>query len=144
MDSNKKVFVTAKEEADISRKVLIWANQFPGKPVDINFECLAPDGEGLAISALQGAYIVRRYLYGGYRAEYDFKLIYRIKGTGNDKRLQADELLNTFGDWASKNKPNLNVNVIRVEATTRAALFAVYENGDEDHQILLKLTYENV
>ena len=34
------------------------------------------------------------------------------------------------------------INALKVEATTRASLFAMYENGDEDHQILMKLTYE--
>ena len=29
-----------------------------------------------------------------------------------------------------------------MEATTRSSVFAVYENGDEDHQILMKMTYE--
>ena len=32
--------------------------------------------------------------------------------------------------------------VIRIEPTTRSSLFAVYENGDEDHQILMKMNYE--
>lgn len=139
-----RVLVAAEEEADISRKMLVWANTFPEKANDINYEYLAPDAEGMALSTMQGAYITKRYLYGGYRAEYDFKVIYRIKGTSNDKRLMADELLNSFGDWARMNLPELNVIVLRVEPTARASLFAIYENGDEDHQILMKLTYENV
>lgn len=139
-----RVLVAAEEEADISRKMLVWANSYPKKPTDINYEYLAPDAEGMALSTMQGAYITKRYLYGGYRAEYDFKVIYRIKGTSNDKRLMADELLNSFGDWARMNLPDLNVIVLRVEPTARASLFAIYENGDEDHQILMKLTYENV
>ena len=31
---------------------------------------------------------------------------------------------------------------MRIEATTRSSLFAIYENGDEDHQILMRLIYE--
>ena len=146
MSSNEKTrtLVAAAEEADISRKMLVWANTFPDKPTNIDFEYLAPDGEGMALSTIQGAYITKRYVCGGYRAEYDFKLIYRIKGTSNDKRLTADAVLNSFGDWARKNLPSLDAIVLKVEPTARAALFAIYENGDEDHQILMKLTYENV
>lgn len=56
----------------------------------------------------------------------------------------ADELLDSIGNWALDQNPNLGagINVIRIEPTTRSALFAAYENGDEDHQILMKLTYE--
>lgn len=50
-----------------------------------------------ALSTIQGTYITRRYILGGYQAEYQFKLIYRIKpGDSIDKRLEADELLNHF------------------------------------------------
>ena len=64
---------------------------------------------------------------------------------GSHKRLKADELLNALGDWAaSETPPDIGDGrrVIRIEPTTRSSLFAVYENGDEDHQILMKMNYE--
>ena len=100
----------------------------------------------MALSTIQAAYIVRKYILGGYQAEYQFKVIYRMKpGNSNDKRLKADELLNALGDWtASETPPDIGAGrrVIRIEPTTRSSLFAVYENGDEDHQILMKMNYE--
>lgn len=97
------------------------------------------------ISTIQGTYITKRFILGGYQAEYQFKLIYRIKpGESNDKRLEADELLNHFGDWARKNLPDLGdeIRALRVEPTTQSSKFAAYEGGYEDYQILMKLTYE--
>lgn len=100
--------LAATEEVDkISRSMLVWANTFPEKPVDIiKYEFLSTDqGDetGMALSTIQGTYITKRFILGGYQAEYQFKLIYRIKpGRSNDKRLEADELLNHFGDWARK------------------------------------------
>lgn len=144
---NKPVaLVSAEEQDQVSRKMLVWANTFPDKPVVIiNFEQLAADETSMALSTIQSTYITKRYILGGYQAEYQFKLIYRIKpGTSNDKRLKADELLNAFGDWAATERPDIGENkrVLRIEPTTRSSMFAVYENGDEDHQILMKMTYE--
>jgi len=140
--------VAAEEEEKISRNVLKWLNTFPDLPEEVDtikYEALKDDTVCMALSTIQGTYIIARYILGGYRAEYQFKIIYRIKpGNSMDKRLKADELLDRFGDWARRGKPDLGtgLRVIRVEPTTRSSLFAQYENGDEDHQILLKLEYE--
>lgn len=148
MGSEKpKVLVAAEEEQDIARKVLVWVNTFPDAelPGLINYEFLPADSAAVALSSVQGAYITRRFILGGHEAEYQFKLIYRaIPGNSNDRRLEADALLNRFGDWAARNYPSLGegVRVRRVEATSRAAMFARYEDGTEDHQILMKLKYE--
>ena len=150
MEKIKKT-VSAAEEDQISRKLLAWLNTFPNKPVDlIRFEFLPADTEAMAMSTIQAAYIVKKYILGGYQAEYQFKVIYRMKpGNSNDKRLKADELLNALGDWAElfggvNNDPFIGEGkrAIRIEPTTRSSLFAVYENGDEDHQILMKMNYE--
>lgn len=148
--------VAAEEEDKISRNVLIWLNTFPdipdavlsGNPMTpINFEFLTDNRPCMALSTIQAPYILERYIVGGYKAEYQFKVIYRIiPGTTSspDKRLKADELLDRLGDWASRRKPDLGAGIraLLVEATTRSSLFAMYENGDEDHQILMKMTYE--
>lgn len=149
---NKPVLLVAKTEEDqISRNMVIWANTFPNIPenlsgdISINFEYLVADYPCMALSTIQSTYIVKRYILGGYQAEYQFKLIYRIKpGKSIDKRLSADELLNSFGYWAKNERPYIgeNMQVLRIETITRSSMFAVYENGDEDHQILMKMTYE--
>lgn len=149
MNSEKqKTLVSAEEEQDISRKMMIWVNSFSDDAMPaaiINYEFLAADSVGMSLSMIQGAYITRKYILGGHEAEYQFKIIARIKpGTSNDKRLKADAMLNRFGDWAMRNYPNFSggVRVRRIDVSSRAALFAMYEDGWEDHQILMKMTYE--
>lgn len=141
-----KKAVSAAEEHQVSRKLLVWLNTYQEKPVDlIRFEFLPADTTAMAMSTIQASYILQKYILGGYKAEYQFKLIYRIKpGNSNDKRLKADELLDALGDWTIGQRPDIGEGktVVSVEPTTRSSLFAVYENGDEDHQILMKLTYE--
>lgn len=147
MAANKpKVLAAAAEEDKVGRKVQVWINTYPDKPVDIiRYEYLPDAVPAMALSTIQGTYITARYITGGHRAEYQFKLIYRIApGTSNDKRLKADELLNQIGEWAMSQRPDLGdgINAVRVEPTTRSSLFAAYDNGQEDHQIMMKLTYE--
>lgn len=151
-----KPLVAAEEQDKISRNVLIWLNTFPDIPATvlagnaltpINFEFLEANVPGMALSTIQSPYIVVRYITGGYKAEYQFKIIYRIvpgSTASPDKRLKADELLNRLGDWVTQSNPDLGsgITALGVEATTRSSLFAMYENGDEDHQIFMKLTYE--
>lgn len=148
MDYKQKTLVSSEEEQDISRKMMIWANSFSDDDMPaatINYEFLAADSAGMALSVIQGAYITRKYLLGGHEAEYQFKIIARIfPGTSNDKRLKADAVLNRFGDWAMQNYPSLGdgIRVRRMETASRATMFARYEGGAEDHHILMKMTYE--
>lgn len=149
MGSEKeKKLVSSEEEQDISRKMMVWVNSFLDDDLPaatINYEFLAADSASVALSVIQGAYITRRYLLGGHEAEYQFKIIARIKpGGSNDKRLKTDAVLNRFGDWAMQNYPSLGdgVRVRRMEAVSRASVFAMYQGGWEDHQILMKMKYE--
>lgn len=144
-----RILAAAEEVDKISRSMLVWANTFPDKPVDIiKYEFLSADhGDetGMVLSTIQGTYITRRFITGGYQGEYQFKLIYRLKpGRSDDKRLEADEMLNHFGDWARGNLPDLgsDIRALRVEPTTQSSKFAAYVDGYEDYQILMKLTYE--
>lgn len=151
MESKKKIgLVSADEEAGISRKMVVWANNFPDSPVGfINYEQLDANSNSMALSTIQGTYITRRFICGGYEAEYQFKLVYRVfVGNSNDARLTADEILNTFGDWASTLHPleqpyiGEGIRVLKIEPTTRSSLFAAYDDGTEDHQIMMRMIYE--
>lgn len=149
MDSTNKTIslVSSGEQEQISRLLLAWLNQFSDKPVSlINYEFLKDGEPSMALSTIQAAYKTRKFITGGYEAQYQFKVIYRVQPTTNNDRLKADELLNSLGDWASAREdlPILGdgVRCLKVEATTRSSLFARYENGDEDHQILMNMLYE--
>lgn len=145
-EQERRELVAAEEEQTISRSMMAWINTYDDLPVGIvNFEQLKADVKSMALSTIQATYVLRRFIYGGHEGEYQFKIIYRIKpGASNDARLKADELLNAIGDWAAAHYPALGENIVvkRLEATTRSSMFAVYENGDEDHQILMRMVYE--
>lgn len=138
--------VSADEEQEVGRALLVWLNTCPHKPVHrINFEFLPADSPGMMVSTIQAAFKTRQYITGGYEAQYQFKIVYRVQPDDNDSRLAADEVLNAVGAWAENNaeKPNLKSALVRsVKRTSNASLLAVYEDGSRDHQILMTLTYE--
>lgn len=140
------VMVSTQEQDQISRVLLSWLNEFPDKPAQINYEALADDRTGMALSVIQGTYKTKQYIRDKYEARYQFKIIYRLKpGNSNDNRLSADELLDALGDWAASRKdlPVLGggKTVVKITVNSRSAMFGRYENGDEDHQILMTMDY---
>lgn len=146
-ENKPRAMVADRERAEIDRNVLIWLNTYPDSPVAaIRTESqLGVNEPGMAVSGITSAYINKSYILGGYQAEYQFTLIYRIKpGNSMDKSLLANEVLNRMGDWAQRNKPNLGEGILvrKVEPISIAETYAQYEDGDEDHHIPIKITYE--
>ena len=148
MREESRQLVTNTEEQKISRAMMTWINSYPDLPASItrvDFEQLPADKVGMALSVTQGTYIIKRYITGGHLAEYNFTVVYRIKpASSNDARLKADEVLNALADWAVENPPDIGegLKIKKLENTARAALLVPYTNGDEDHQILMKMIYE--
>jgi hypothetical protein len=142
--------ISNKEQESISRSLLSWLNNWPDKPVGvINFTYVPDDAEGMSLSTPQGTFMVRKYVRGAYQARYTFKIIYRvIPGNSNNKRLTADETLESFADWIIKNGtiPQLEdgkkvVKFSRSESDPDSVLFNRYEDGTEDHQIIMTMDY---
>lgn len=147
MAENKvKSLVSAEEHSQISRTLLIWLNQYADKPVKLNFEFLPDDEIGMALSTIQATYKTNQYIDGSYRAQYQFKIIYRHKPVTNDDRLAADEMLNAMASWAEarEDKPVLGTgkNVLTIRRDAAASLYARYDDGSEDTQILMTMRYE--
>lgn len=146
MSDIKIVPTSIEETGQVSRKLLSWLNEWPEKPVErINFEYVGEDF-GMALSTIQGAYKTRQYITGGYMAEYQFKIIYRLLAASNNDRLNADETLDRLAGWAASrlDKPDIGENrkVLRIQINSTSSLFERYEDGAEDHQVLMTLIYE--
>lgn len=89
---------------------------------------------------------MKQYILGGYRAQYQFKIVYRTQPGTTSERLEADEILNNIGAWAEENKSSLDIGegarVVSVRRDSNSSLFATYDDGSRDHQILMNLIYE--
>lgn len=153
-DNEQVILAAAEEEKKISRSIMTWVNRWPNVPdgiLRIKFEQFTTNaaGEpltpGMMLSTVAAASITKRYIGGGHKGEYQFALVYRIKPRSSDgERLSADEALNDFGDWAAANPPDLGdgITTIKVEAVSRGSFMGSYDNGDESHQIPMRIAYE--
>ncbi len=143
MDENVLRDVTPESE-QITRAVRTWLNLYPEKPmrmVDVEF---LGETSGLALSTVQAAYKTRRYIYGGYQAQYQFSILYQSIPTTANERLEMDEVLNNYAAWVEASKPVMpdNCRFIRCTRNTNAALLGRDADGSEVHQILFTLLYE--
>lgn len=149
MNSDKPItLVSAEESAKVARSVRAWLNKCPDRPIGkLEFEFLG-ENDGICLSTVQTAYKTKQYIDGTYQAQYQFKIVYRTITVNADERLNADEMLDRFAEWAENNIQQLkiadNIRVIRIKRDTASALFARYEKGVEDHETQLTLLYEVV
>lgn len=148
MDNKNLNMVAATETDSISRALFRWLNTWSDKPVVINYESLPADGEGMALSTIQGAYKLKEYVRGGYLGQYQFKVMYRVQpGNSNNNRLSADETLDALGEWAAKTRPYPDIGagkrVTKIKINSLSSVFANYEDGSEDHQILMTMDYSS-
>lgn len=144
MPTTEPVRDVAPESEQIARAVRSWLQMFPNKPVrTVDMEYLGSENS-LTLSTVQAAYKTRRYILGGYQAQYQFAILYKTIPTTINERLEADEVLNNFAAWIEETKPELpdNCRFLRCSRNTNAALLGRDADGSEVHQILFTLTYE--
>ncbi len=151
MSTEKKTYSLASsgEKEDLDRLMLAWANKFPDMPADvmlIKYEYFGAKTVSMALSSVQGAVITKKYICGGYQAQYSFEVHYQIAppSASDDKRLKAVEVLNGFADWAQTQRPDIGEGrrALRVEATALASYLGATSDQYEDYYVPLKLTYE--
>ena len=135
--------VSASENKRIERAVVTWLNTYEDKPCRVDYGFLGKTS-GLAVGTIQSAHFVARYITVGYKAQYQFELVYRLIASNADERISADELLNTIGEWMENNipEPPAGINRWKVNRSTGAAHITSYDNGAEDHAIQMTSIYE--
>ena len=143
-NNNDRPLEITPESEQVARAVRTWLNQYPEKParmVDVEY---LGETTGLTISTVQAAYKTRRYITGGYQAQYQFSILYQSIPTTANERLEMDEILNNYAAWAEATSPVLPEGCVLLRCTrnTNAALLGRDANGAEVHQILFTLLYE--
>lgn len=143
MENKRKELVSAEEGNGIRQAVLSWLNSCPAKPMRARYDFLKDTG-GLAIVTIQAAFKTKTYIYGGYMAQYQFAIAYRLIAANDDNRIAADNLLDSIGGWMEENVPDPpeGVNMWKINRDNGAAFSVPYDNGAEDHTIQMTLTYE--
>lgn len=130
------------------RQWLIRLNACPLlEQTPIRYGGLGPAAPSMALIGVGRTAALRRYINGGCRGELNARLLYRMESAGSpEASLLADELLEAIAQWAAENPPALggNFRVLRIRPQTRATVLKRRDGGEEDHQILLNLIYEEI
>lgn len=138
--------LSADSAASVVRAVKAWLNTCDEIPrgLSVTFEDLAENGVGLCFSTEQAAVYAARYIAGGYRAEYRFRVIYRVLPSDDGDQMDAVELLTAICAWCETAAPPDIGGAVneRITRTSDAAVLAVYEDGCTDYGASLMLTWE--
>lgn len=138
--------LSAASAASVVRAVKAWLNTCDEIPsgLSVTFEDLAENGVGLCFSTEQAAVYAARYIAGGYRAEYRFRVIYRVLPSDDGDQMDAVELLTAICAWCETAAPPDIGGAVneKITRTSDAAVLSVYEDGCTDYGASLMLTWE--
>lgn len=138
--------LSAASAASVVRAVKAWLNTCDEIPsgLSVTFEDLAENGVGLCFSTEQAAVYAARYITGGYRAEYRFRVIYRVLPSDDGDQMDAVELLTAICAWCETAAPPDIGGAVneKITRTSDAAVLSVYEDGCTDYGASLMLTWE--
>lgn len=139
----RKELVSAEEGNRVRQAVIDWLNTCPALPRKAEYDFLQKE-HGLAVAPIQSAFKVKKYIYGGYMAQYQFAIVYRLIAANAQERIAADNLLDSIGGWMEGNipAPPDGINMWKISRDNGAAFSTPYDNGAEDHAIQMTLTYE--
>lgn len=138
--------INAVSAASVVRAVRTWLNTCTEVPtgMTVSFEDLAENDAGICFSTEQAAVYAARYIGGGYRAEYRFRVIYRVLPSDDGDQLNAVEALTSICAWCETAAPPTisgAVN-IKITRTSDVAVLSVYEDGCTDYGASLMLSWE--
>lgn len=124
-----------------------WLNTCTQLPADagaVSFEDLEENEASICFTTLQAPAYVARYILGGYKAEYRFRIIYRVLPSDDGDMLDAVEALTAIAAWCeSTEPPELDgASSVRIVQTTDVTIFAAYEDGSNDYYVDLNLEWE--
>ena len=131
----------------VQRTVRAWINTSDELPTGIgavSFEDLPENASGICIATVQAPAYAAKYILGGYRADYRFRVMYRVLPSDDDDMLDAVETLTGIGAWCeSADPPEISgAENEHITRNTDAAILAAYEDGSSDYGIDLTLTWE--
>ena len=144
----ERCYVSGQEQAQTARALLEWFNECERLPERV--ECIEAEylsgGTCMGLFAAAAPYKTQEFISGAYEAQYQFALQYRTAPATSEQRLCAMETLNELAEWAEQREtlPELGrgMRTVGVERTSPAVLAERYDDGSEDYQILMVMTYE--
>lgn len=146
-NGEQRSYVSALEEGKIKRAVQMWLNSCDCLPLPkLNYNYHG-ENIGLFLVPLQAPYITRRYILGGYEAQYQFSVDLLLPAGNDDERMTADEELESVATWAEQNFSAMetedgSIRMRKLNRDTPAVPLDMLQSGAEIHSINFTLFYE--
>lgn len=142
-----RVLLPMSARAGVQRAVKTWLNTcdvLPAQIASVSFEDLRENDSGICFATVQAPAYAAKYVLGGYKAEYRFRIIYRVLPSDDSDMLDAVEALTNIGAWCETAAPPTLTGAVNVhvKCSTDAAILAVYEDGSNDYSIDMTMTWE--
>lgn len=142
-----RALLPASAAVGVQRAVRTWINtcdRLPSSAGTVSFEDLQADETGMCIATVQAPAYAAKYILGGYRAEYRFRIVYRVQPSDDSDMLDAVEALTNIADWCETTTPPelTGAATTHITRNTDAAILAAYEDGSNDYAVDLTLTWE--
>lgn len=146
-DKRIKDLLPLDEAVGVQRAVRDWINTCTALPegTSVSFEDLAENAAGLCLATIQSPAYAARYILGGYKAEYRFRLVSRVLPSDDGDMLDAVEALARIAGWAehAETMPQLEGATGKsVKRNTDVAIIAAYEDGCIDYAVDLTFSWE--
>lgn len=138
--------VAAATAQEVHAAVKAWLNGCTQLPqgISVSFENLPANDPGICFSTDQSPVYAARYIGGGYKAQYQFQVIYRVLPSDDGDMLAAVDCLTDISAWCETAEPPLIEGAIntRVERTADVAVLNAYEDGCTDYGCGITITWE--
>ena len=145
-EQKPRALLPVSEANFVQRAVRDWLNTCTELPEgrSVSFEDLDENAAGFAMATVQSPAYAARYILGGYRAEYKFRIISRALPSDDSDMLDAVEELTLIAGWAETAEPPAiqGAESTHVRRDTDAAAIAAYEDGTIDYAVDLTFTWE--
>ena len=140
-------FLTGDAAAVAQRAVKTWINTCTELPqgVAVSFENLEENAVGICFSTEQSPMFAAKYILGGYKAQYQMQIIYRVLPSDDGDMLDAVDTLTAISAWCHEHAASLALEGavnIHIERTSDAAILSAYEDGTSDYGCGITITWE--
>ena len=138
--------IAAAAARSVHAAVKTWLNSCTELPqgIGVSFEDLPANAVGICFSTDQSPVYAARYIGGGYKAQYQFQVIYRVLPSDDGDMLDAVALLTDISAWCETAAPPAiegAVN-IKIERTSDVAVLGVYKDDSTDYGCGITITWE--
>ena len=95
------------------------------------------------IFPLQGAFYLKKYVSGSFRAQFPFRIVYRSYPKGNPETIASQNLLNELGRYLEECGIDFKDNSVTLERVERTSIaFPIGASPtDQEYAINMKLIY---